>query len=90
MYPDMVDDVSLNDYKRLEIELHGELMKTCRRYSDKLGIISILGILDIVRQEIIELEKATRRVYGSAEKPGESSSEEVVEKNEEVNQPSSF
>lgn len=86
----MGDDVSLGDYKRLEIELHGELMKTCRRYSDKLGIISILGIIDIVRQETIELEKATRHACRPTEESAEHSPEEVLEKDEEFNQPSSF
>jgi hypothetical protein len=80
MFTDMDDDVNLNDYKRLEIELHGELMKTCRRYSNRLGIISVLGILDIVRQETIELEKATRHACRSAEESDDSSNEEVVEK----------
>lgn len=47
------------EYKNYEIEFHRELMNSCRRYIKKLSIFSIMGILDFVKQEAIELEKAT-------------------------------
>ncbi len=47
------------EYKNYEIELHRDLMNCCRKYIKKLGIFSILGILDFVKQEAIELENAT-------------------------------
>ena len=52
---------SLKDYKTYEIQLHRELINSCRKYLKSLSIISILGILDIVKQETIELEQATKK-----------------------------
>ncbi|MEM0492644.1 MAG: hypothetical protein QXS02_01600 [Candidatus Thermoplasmatota archaeon] len=52
--------VDLKDYKVLETRLYGELMKTCRRYTNDLNLISILGILEIVKQEITDLDKTSR------------------------------
>ena len=34
-------------------------MKICRNYITELGIISIMGILDLVKQETIELERTS-------------------------------
>ena len=48
------------DYKNMEISLHRDLMNSCRRYISRLSIVSILGILDVVKQESVELEKETR------------------------------
>ena len=47
------------EYKDFEIELHREIMNSCRKYKNKLGIYTILGILDYVKQETIELENVT-------------------------------
>ena len=52
---------SLEEYRAAETELHTELMGITRRYISKLGIVSLIGILDIVKQETRELEKATRK-----------------------------
>ena len=52
---------TLKDYKTYEIQLHRELINSCRKYSNSLSIVSILGILDIVKQETIELEHATKK-----------------------------
>jgi len=60
MYPGDVENRTLNEHRQLEMELHLELLKTCKKFISKLGIVSIMGILDIVKQEAIELEKATR------------------------------
>ena len=54
------DNLDLKEYKTIETRLYGELMKTCRRYSSDLNLISILGILDIVKQEIKDLDKTSR------------------------------
>ena len=61
MFPEEHNQRTLEEYKDLEINLHRELMHICRKYLNQLGIISIVGIVDIVKQEIIELEKATRK-----------------------------
>lgn len=55
----------LEEYKALETRLYGELIKSCRRYSSKLSIISITGILDIIKQEIMELEKTNLKFMKS-------------------------
>ena len=47
------------EYKNYEIELHREIMNCCRKYIKKISIFSILGILDYVKQEAVELESAT-------------------------------
>ena len=51
------EDLSAEEYKTLETKLYGELMRSCQRYGTKLRIISILGILDFVKQEIMDFEK---------------------------------
>jgi len=53
------EGMSLEDYNSMEIALHRDLMNSCRRYVNRLSIVSILGILDVLKQEVIELEKAT-------------------------------
>ena len=52
-----VEKMQLDEYKAMETKLYGELVKSCQSYSTKLSIISIVGILDIVKQEIKDLEK---------------------------------
>ena len=52
---------NIREYRALEARFHAELMDICRRYITNLGIVSIMGIIDIVKQEAIELERATRR-----------------------------
>ena len=51
---------TLEEYRNYELQLHHELMNSCRKYVGKVSIISILGILDIVKKEAFELEQATR------------------------------
>jgi len=55
------EDKTLNEYRNLETMLHRELLNSCRKYMNHLGIVSIVGIIDIVKQEAIELEKATKQ-----------------------------
>ena len=61
MHLDKIGGMTLEEYKALEIELHTELMKICRKYINELSIISLTGILDIVKQETAELERATSK-----------------------------
>ena len=67
MFPGENVSGSLEDYKANEIQLHRELMNSCRKYINRLGIVSIVGILDVVKQEVIELERATRNSYQNEE-----------------------
>ena len=53
----VIDKLNIDEYKSFETRLYGELFKSCRRYSHKLSMISIVGILDLVKQEIMDLEK---------------------------------
>ena len=55
--PNVFDSPKLIEYKAMETRLYGELMKSCRFYQNKLTLISILGILELVRQDIRELDK---------------------------------
>ncbi len=59
---------TLKEYKDYEIQLHRELMNICRKYINKLSIVTIIGILDYVKQEVVELEKATKQTLHD-EKP---------------------
>jgi hypothetical protein len=52
---------TLKEYRECKVKFHGELMDICREYLNKLSIVSIIGILEIVKQETIELDKATRQ-----------------------------
>ena len=60
--PNVFDSPKLLEYKAMETRLYGELLKTCRRYHNKLSIISIVGILDLVSQEIKDLDKTDFKV----------------------------
>ena len=51
------DDFPVEEYQTLETRLYGELVRSCQRYSTKLRITSVLGILDLVKQEVLNLEK---------------------------------
>ncbi len=51
---------TLKNYKDYEVQLHRELTNSCRKYSNSLSIVSILGILEIVKQETLEFEQATK------------------------------
>ena len=53
----MFDDPKLFEYKAMETRLYGELSKLCRRYNDQLSIISIVGILELISQEMKDLDK---------------------------------
>ncbi len=58
-----VGSIPLDQHRKLESQLHLELTNACRKYISKLGIVSIIGILDIVKQESIELERATKKTF---------------------------
>ena len=51
---------TLEEYKAAEFEFHSDLMNVCRKYIHQIGIASIIGIIDIVKNETIDLESATR------------------------------
>jgi len=51
---------TLEEYKAAEFEFHSDLMNVCRKYIHKIGIASIMGIIDIVKNETIDLEGVTR------------------------------
>ena len=53
----VVEKMQLDEYKSMETKLYGEIVKSCRSYSTKLSIISIVGILDLIKQEIKDLDK---------------------------------
>jgi hypothetical protein len=76
MFPGESNNMTLEKYRTLEVDFHIELMKICRKYINELGIVSIIGILDVVKQETIELESATKR---------DIKAEETEEENKTVN-----
>ena len=58
---------SLQEYRVLEANLHRELISCCRKYLNELGIVSVLGLIDVVKQEIVELERATKSPMGNVQ-----------------------
>jgi hypothetical protein len=54
-----------DEYSVLESRLYGELMRSCQKYMSKIRIISILGVLDFVRQDVINLEKKNRELMSN-------------------------
>ena len=61
-HPNVFDSPKLLEYKAMETRLYGELLKACRKYHNKLSIISIVGILDLVQQEMKDLDKTDFKV----------------------------
>lgn len=55
-----LEEFSEEDYQILESRLHGDLLRICQKHAGKLRLISILGVLDIVKQEIMNLDKINR------------------------------
>jgi len=47
--------------KELESSLHRELNDICKKYHKKLGLISVVGMLEIVKHETIEFERFTKQ-----------------------------
>ena len=76
MCPIGFEGMTLEEYRSLEVELHRDLMKVCRKYINELGIVSIMGILDIVKQESMELEKATSKIMKGEELTTEDKTED--------------
>ncbi|UCF13441.1 MAG: hypothetical protein JSW06_04070 [Thermoplasmatales archaeon] len=66
------EDLPAEEYKTLETRLYGELMRSCQRYVTKLRLISILGILDFVKQEIMDFEKENMKFMDDESPEGES------------------
>ena len=62
------DAMDLKTYKIAETRLYGELMKSCRRNSNDMSLISILGILELVKQEMSDLDK-TGRTFSKSKIP---------------------
>ena len=63
MLTDEQTNSSYKNYNDLEIQFHRELMNSCRKYITHLNIVSIVGIIELVKQETIELEKATNKKF---------------------------
>ena len=60
MNPAELENSSLGEYREIEITFHRDLMNVCRKYMNQLGIASMVGIIDIVKRETIDLEAATK------------------------------
>jgi hypothetical protein len=68
MYTNGNSQQAIGEYKKYEIQLHRELINSCRRYIGKLNIVSIIGILELVKHESIEIEYATKLKIEKEEK----------------------
>ena len=67
-------DRSFKEHKELEAILHRELMNCSRKYLNKLGIVSVLGLMDVVKQEILDFEKAAKKPVGNIQEEDDNNS----------------
>lgn len=81
------NDRTLKEYRELEMQLHIDLMGICRKYISRLGIVSIMGIFDIVKQEAMELERATREDIKDEEEKAKKREEEMLQQQREMGEP---
>jgi hypothetical protein len=48
---------TLEEYKMLKVNLHIDLVNCYKKYQNKVGIVSIIGLFEIVKQELIQIQK---------------------------------
>lgn len=58
---DSSQKMQLDEYKFMETRLFGEILKSCQSYSHKISIISIFGILELVKHELKDLDKQNKQ-----------------------------
>lgn len=58
---DSCQKMQLDEYKFMETRLFGEILKSCQSYTNKISIISIFGILELVKQELKDLDKQNQQ-----------------------------
>lgn len=67
---------TLEEYRAKEVEFHREIMSICRKYLNEIDFAALIGIIDIVKRETIDLENARRRNI-EMEKPFEENIEKL-------------
>jgi len=72
------DAQTLKHYRAVEARLYGDVMKVCRSYGSHLSLISILGILDIVKDELKDLDQRGRRLMRQESPETESENLETI------------
>ena len=48
---------TLEEYKMLKVNLHRDLVNCYKKYQNMIGIVSIIGLFEIVKQELITIQK---------------------------------
>jgi len=86
MFDENEDNRSLKDYRELEMQLHLDLMGVCRKYVTRLGIVSIIGIFDLVKQEAMELERATREDIEEEEQKSKDREDQRMQEQEKMDE----
>lgn len=61
---------TLEEYQKAESMFHTELMNICKKYVSKLSTVSLIGVIETVKDETRELEKATSRDIDKDEPEG--------------------
>lgn len=56
-----MEAIDFNNYRGMEIDFHRDLMNVCRRYINRLNLVSMVGTIETVKQEVIELIRATSK-----------------------------
>jgi len=77
----MLDDnkpLGLSNYREVEIGFHRELMNVCRKYINYLNLVSVVGTIETVKQEAIELIRATSKDSFEEKKPFENVSNDFL------------
>ena len=75
-------NVDLKTYRIVETKLYGEITKICRRYSNELSLISMLGILDVIKDEMVDLDKRNRALTNRQDRPAVTKSGIPIDKSQ--------
>ncbi len=75
-------NVDLKSYRIVETKLYGEITKMCRRYSNELSLISMLGILDVIKDEMVDLDKRNRLLTNRQDRPAVTKSGVPIDKSQ--------
>ncbi len=59
-------NISLDAYRQAETTMHTELMNICRKYVHKLSLVSLMGVIDIVKEETRDLERHTKKDFNQS------------------------
>jgi len=73
-----MESMDISGYKEMEVGFHRDLMNVCRRYISHLNLVSVVGTIETVKQEVVELIRATSKSSFEEEKISEDVSKDFL------------